>query len=137
MIEAAFFLTVSLSLSLLPSHGFCCFSLFRLLILGWSTNQSRRSYLSLLECYKTIHGLNGVNCNDYFEFNSYGKTRSNHSFKFRQSLARVNCFSRNSLLELVNNGILFPKRQWMNGISVFFEANLDSFVKFCKFLIIS
>ena len=51
-----------------------------------------RSYLSLLGCYKTIHGLNGPNCNDYFELNCYGKTRSNHSFKLRQPLARVNCF---------------------------------------------
>ena len=40
----------------------------------------------------TIHGLNGLNCNDYFEFNCYGKTRSNHSFKLRQPIARVNCF---------------------------------------------
>ena len=46
--------------------------------------QSRRSYLSLLECHKTI--------GDYFEFNCYGKTRSNRSFKLRQPLARVNCF---------------------------------------------
>ena len=46
-----------------------------LAILGWSSLLSRRSYLTLLECYKTIHGLNGLNCNDYFEFNSYGKTR--------------------------------------------------------------
>ena len=64
----------------------------RLAMLGWSSLQSRRSYLSLLECYKTIHGLNGVNCNDYFELNCWGKTRSNHSFKLRKPLARVNCF---------------------------------------------
>ena len=32
----------------------------RLPMLGWSSLQSRRSYLSLLECYKTIHGLNGL-----------------------------------------------------------------------------
>jgi len=39
-------------------------------MLGWSSLQSRRSYLSLLECYKTIHGLNDLNSNhyDYFEF---------------------------------------------------------------------
>ena len=61
----------------------------RLAMLGWSSLQSRRSYLSLLECYKVIHGLNGLNCNDYFEFNCCGKTRSNHSFKLRQPLARV------------------------------------------------
>ena len=39
----------------------------RVAMLGWSGLQSRRSYLSLLEYYKTIHGLNGlVNCNDFF-----------------------------------------------------------------------
>ena len=64
----------------------------RLAMLGWSSLQSRRSYLSLLECYKTIHGLNGFNCDDYFEFSCYGKRRSNHSFKLIQPLARVNCF---------------------------------------------
>ena len=42
----------------------------RLAMLGSSLLQSRRSYLSLLECYKTTHGLNGLNCNDYFEFNN-------------------------------------------------------------------
>ena len=61
-------------------------------MLGWSGLHSRRSCLSLLECYKTIHGLNGLNCNDYFEFNSYSKTKSNHSFKLRQALARANWF---------------------------------------------
>ena len=31
----------------------------KLAILGWSSFQSLKSYLSLLECYKTIRGLNG------------------------------------------------------------------------------
>ena len=39
----------------------------RLAMLGWSSLQSRRSYLSLLECYKTIHDLNGLTCNDYLD----------------------------------------------------------------------
>ena len=59
----------------------------RLTMLGWSSLQSRRSYLSLLECYKTIHGLNGLKCDDDFEFNCHSRTRSNHSFKLRQPLA--------------------------------------------------
>ena len=31
---------------------------------GPLSNQLRRSYLSLLECYKTIHGLNVLNCTE-------------------------------------------------------------------------
>ena len=61
----------------------------RLAMLGWSSLQTKRSYFSLLECYQTIHGLNGLSCNDYFEFNCYSKTRSKHSFNLRQPLARV------------------------------------------------
>ena len=56
----------------------------RLEMRGWSSLQSGRSYLSLLERYKTIHGLNGFNFTDKFGFNCYGKTRSNHAFKLRQ-----------------------------------------------------
>ena len=47
----------------------------RLTMLGWSNLQSRRFYLSLLECYKTIHGLNGLKCDDYFEFNCDSMSR--------------------------------------------------------------
>ena len=73
----------------------------RLAMLGWSSLQPRRSYLSLLEYYKTIHALNGLNCNDYFEFNCYGKTRSNHSIKLRQPLARVNCFLHSFFVRII------------------------------------
>ena len=69
----------------------------------------RRSYLSLLECYKTIHGLNGLTCNDYFEFNCYGKTRSNHSFKLRQLLARVNCFLHSFFVRIMKQWKAVPK----------------------------
>ena len=47
----------------------------RLTMLEWPSPQSRRSYLSLLECYKTIHGLNGLKCDDYFEFNCHSRKR--------------------------------------------------------------
>ena len=81
----------------------------RLAMLGWSSLQSRRSYLSFLECYMTIHGLNGFNCTDYFEFNCYGETRSNHSFKLRQSLATVNCFLHSFFVRIIKQWNALPK----------------------------
>ena len=63
----------------------------------------------MLECCKTIHGLNDVNCNDYFEFNCYGKTRSNHSFKLRQPLARVNCFLHSFFVRIIKQCNAVPK----------------------------
>ena len=82
----------------------------RLAMLGWSSLQSRRSYLSLLKCYKTIHGLKGFNCNDYFEFNCYGRTKSNHSFKLRQPLARVNCFLHSFFVRIIKLWNALPKK---------------------------
>ena len=63
----------------------------------------------MLECYKTIHGLNGVNCNDYFEVNYSGKTGSNHSFKLRQPLARVNCFLHSFFVRIIKQWKAVPK----------------------------
>ena len=56
----------------------------------------------------TIHGLNGFNCTDYFEFNCYGETRSNHSFKLRQSVATVNCFLLSFFVRIIKQSNALP-----------------------------
>ena len=103
----------------------------RLTMLGWSSLQSRRSYLSLLECYKTIHGLNDLKCDDYFEFNCHSRTRSNHSFKLRQPLARVNCFLHSLFVRIVKQWNALPKE-------IVHEKNFSIFrnklKKHCKIL---
>ena len=66
----------------------------RLTMLGWSSLQSRRSYLSLLECYKTIHGLNGLKCD---------------SLILRQPLARVNCFLHSLFVRTIKQWNALPK----------------------------
>ncbi|RMX52105.1 hypothetical protein pdam_00024115 [Pocillopora damicornis] len=40
----------------------------RCILLNWNTLQHRRAYLSVVECYKTVFGLNGLGFDDYFEF---------------------------------------------------------------------
>ena len=92
-------------------------------------DQSRRSYLSLLECYKAIHGLNGVNCNDYFEFHCYGKTRSNHSFKSRQPLARVKCFLHSFFVRIIKQWKAVPKVHEQD-----FSILRGKLRKYCKIL---
>ena len=84
-------------------------------------------------CYKTIHGLNGLKCDDYFEFNCHSITRSNHSFKLRRPLARVNCFLHSLLIlsELLSSGMHFHEHNF-----IIFHNKLKSIVKFLKFLTI-
>ena len=98
---------------------------------AWSSFQSRRSYLSLLECYKTIHGLNGLNCNDYFQFNYYAKTRSNHSFKLRQPLARVNCCLHSFLVRIIKQWNALPNEIVHEQDFSTFRSKLR---KYCKIL---
>jgi hypothetical protein len=38
-------------------------------ILKLDTLQKRREYSSLIECYKTVFGLNGISFDEVFEFN--------------------------------------------------------------------
>ena len=37
-------------------------------LLNWNSLQHRREYLSLVECYKIVFGLNCLDFNDYFEY---------------------------------------------------------------------
>ena len=63
----------------------------------------------MLDCYKTIHGLNGLNCNDYFEFNFYSKTRSNHSFKLRRPLAVVTFLFHSFFVRIIKQWNTLPQ----------------------------
>ena len=44
----------------------------RLKLLKWSTLEQRRLFSSLIECYKTINRLNGLNPSAFFTFANEG-----------------------------------------------------------------
>ena len=49
-------------------------------ILEWNSLERRREFLSLVECYKIILNLNGLNFSDYFELCRSTKTRSSYQY---------------------------------------------------------
>ena len=58
----------------------------RCILLNWNTLQHRREYLSVVECYKTVFGLNGLDFDDYFkDWNSL----LNHLFTDEISLDKI------------------------------------------------
>ena len=61
----------------------------RCILLNWNTLQHRREYLSVVECYKTVFDLNGLDLDDYFEFCRSKNTRANHPYKIQTKLAKV------------------------------------------------
>ena len=60
-------------------------------ILKWNSLERRREFLSLVECYKIVLKLNGLNFSDYFELCRSTKTRSKHRYKIQNKLAKLIC----------------------------------------------
>ena len=65
----------------------------RLKVLKWTTLEQRRVLLSLTECYKTIHGLNGLEPYLFFTFASdYRLLRANHRYKRKVNSVKLFIF---------------------------------------------
>ena len=74
----------------------------RLKILQWPTLEKRRDYLSLVECYKTIHGLNGLDPSMYFTFASdFRQLRSNHRYKLKSVMAKLNSYKYSFFVRVI------------------------------------
>ena len=48
--------------------------------LKWPTLKTSRLFLSLVECYKIVFGINKPNFDDLFEFTKLNSTRANHLY---------------------------------------------------------
>ena len=70
-------------------------------LLNWNSLQHRREYLPLIECYKTVFRLNGLDFNDYFECCRSKNTRANHPFKIQTKSARINAFKYSFFVRII------------------------------------
>ena len=61
-------------------------------MLHWSSLSSRRTYFSLVECYKIVFGLSHLDFEEFFEFAKVKSSGVNHSYKLYCKLSRLNCF---------------------------------------------
>ena len=68
--------------------------------LKWDTLEKRREYFSLVECYKTVFGLNGIVFDDVLEYRLITKTRSNHNYTLYTKLPRFNCYKHSFIFLL-------------------------------------
>ena len=63
----------------------------RLNLLKWPTLEQRRQFSSLIECYKTLNSLNGLDPSAFFTFaNDFRPLRANHRFKLKLASATLN-----------------------------------------------
>ena len=69
--------------------------------LKWNSLVQRRDFLSLVECYKIVFNLNGLNFSDYFELCRNTKSRSNHPYKLQTKLAKLNCYKNSFFVRII------------------------------------
>ena len=88
------------------------------ILLNWNTLQHRREYLSVVECYKTVFGLNGLDFDVYFEFCRGKNTRANHPYKIQTKLTKVNSFKYSFFVRIVKDWYSLPNHLFTEEISV-------------------
>ena len=71
-------------------------------LLQWNTLEERREYFSLIECYKTVFDLNGINFNEVFECKKSKITRANHKYSLYTKLSRINCYKHSFFVRIVS-----------------------------------
>jgi hypothetical protein len=92
----------------MPYEERCC-------LLKWPTLEKRREYLSLVECFKSIHGLNGLVFEIFFEYPKDNRTRANHKYKLYLKAAKINCYKYSFFVRIVS--------KWNNLPSEIVESN--------------
>ena len=94
--------------------------------LKWPTLERNRFFLSLVEYYKIVFGINELNFDDFFEFNKYNSTRANHPYKPYVKPAKCNSCKYSFPIRIVRDWNSLP------GSIVEAGSSLNSFKSVLK-----
>ena len=82
----------------------------RLKLLKWPSLEQRRLFSSLIECYKTINRLNGLDPSAFFTFaHDFRPLRANHRFKLKLTSATLNSFKHSFFIRIIDKWNNLPK----------------------------
>ena len=82
----------------------------RLKLLNWPTLEQRRLFSSLMECYKTINRLHGLDPITFFTFaHNFWPLRANHRFKLKFASATLNSFKHSFFIRIIDKWNSLPK----------------------------
>ena len=80
----------------------------RLRKLKWPTLETRRLFLSLVECYKIVFGMNKLNFDDLLEFTKCNSIRANHLYKLYVKPAKCNPYKYSFPIGIVQDWNSLP-----------------------------
>ena len=98
-------------------------------MLHWPSLSNRRTYFSLVECFKIVFGLSHLDFEEFFEFAKVKSTRANHSYELYCKLSRLNCFKYSFLNNVISHRNDLPRNVVEAGSLDFFKCRLKSFLK--------
>ena len=98
-------------------------------ILNWPLLSTRRTYFSLVECYKIVFGLSHLDFQEFFEFAKVHSTRANHSYKLFLKSSKINCFKQSFFIRVVSDWNSLSKVIVEAGTLELFKSRLKSFLK--------
>ena len=66
------------------------------------TLEKRREFLSLVQCYKIVFGIDSLLFSDFSELTKCNRARANHDYKLYVKVAVLNCYKYSFLVRIVN-----------------------------------
>ena len=76
---------------------------------NWQTLEKRREFLSLVQCYKIVFGIDSLPFSDFFELTKCNRTRANHDYQLYVKGAIINCHKYSFFVRIVNAWNNLPK----------------------------
>ena len=97
-------------------------------LLQLNTLEERREYFSVIECYKIVFDLNGINFNEVFECKKSKITRANHKYSLYTKLSRINCYKHSFFVRIVSAWNSLPKYVVEAGSLAVFKKELKKHI---------
>ena len=96
------------------------------LTLHWYTLQHWRESLSLVERYKTVFRLHGLDFNGYFEDCKSENTRANHPYKMQTKSAKVNSLKYSFFVKIIKDWNNLPNHLFTDEIRLSNFLNMQN-----------
>ena len=97
-------------------------------LLNWQTLEKRREFLSLVQCYKIVFGIDSLPFSDFFELTKCNRTRANHDYKLYVKFAILNSYKYSFFVRIVKSRNNLPKVVVHAGSLTLFRNRLRIYI---------
>ena len=85
-------------------------------LLNWQSLEKRRKFLSFVQCYKIVFGIDSLQFSDILEFTKCNRNNANHDYKLYLKLATRNFHKNSFFVRIVKECNDLPKNVVHAGV---------------------